>query len=226
MQLADGVRMAYIDSRLADLRSAGADSQTNDGEDIDDLEEDDDDDNILASHDRKIAPRTNPGHAYGALEEVEIGTPSTTSKQPGPRVKKQRVRLNRFGKPLPPRKPRYNARTDTDIARDAMVEDLLRESRLDNIYSDPADASGANTQGVAPGQDEAADERLAEEFQREFLANLAERQAKKPPGPPGNAGAAGGAEAKGPKLGGSRSQRAAMRAIEEREKAGKGGSKK
>ena len=167
---------------------------------------------------------TNTGIGHGNLEEVEI---DQMSRRPGdgrntsaPKARKQKVRLDRFGRVRPPRKSRHAARTEDDHARDAMVEELLHESRFDNIYSDPTSESVVNTEGAMPGQDEAADERLAEEFRREFLANLEEKNMKKQAGPPGQAGA-GGPETKGPKLGGSRSQRAAMRAVEEKAAKGK-----
>jgi hypothetical protein len=65
----------------------------------------------------------------------------------------------------------------------------------------------------ADEDDGAADDRIAEEFKREFMDALAERQQKKKPAaPPGKPGAKKDEEVlKGPKLGGSRSQRAAMR---------------
>lgn len=61
-----------------------------------------------------------------------------------------------------------------------------------------------------PGLDDdgAADDRIAEEFRREFMEAMAERQQKKKPVP----GVKKDEEVlKGPKLGGSRNARAAMR---------------
>lgn len=64
-----------------------------------------------------------------------------------------------------------------------------------------------------PGTDEAADERIAEEFRREFMDAMAERrnQRRKAPAPPARPGAKQEEVLKGPKLGGSRNARAAMR---------------
>lgn len=70
------------------------------------------------------------------------------------------------------------------------------------------------------GEDEAADERIAEAFRRDFMNQVEEKTARKAqPPPPGPArGAKGEPDMKGPKLGGSRSARAAMRAQQESSK--------
>ncbi|KAI0456628.1 hypothetical protein F5B21DRAFT_146759 [Xylaria acuta] len=130
----------------------------------------------------------------------------------------KKVRLGRDGKPWRPR----NRRTSDDIKRDQLVEEILRENRLD-VYETPTPPSGANT---GEGEEGAADDRIAEEFRREFLDAMAERQRrKKPAGPPSKPGAKKEEEVlKGPKLGGSRNTRAAMRDLllkKEKEKEGK-----
>ena len=76
-------------------------------------------------------------------------------------------------------------------------------------------------------EDGAADDRVAEEFRREFLEAMSARvQRKKPPAPPPSKYGAKKEEEvlKGPKLGGSRNARAAMRdlLLEQQEKQ-KGG---
>ncbi|KKZ60048.1 hypothetical protein EMCG_05171 [[Emmonsia] crescens] len=91
-------------------------------------------------------------------------------------------------------------RNSEDIRRDKLVEEVLRESKLD-VYDEPEVASQQN-------DDQAADDRIAEQFRRDFLDAIHSRRR--------------GARAKtakttkpdvprGPKLGGSRSARAAMR---------------
>jgi hypothetical protein len=77
------------------------------------------------------------------------------------------------------------------------------------IYEEPI------PQKPSTGDDQAADDRIAEEFRREFMDAVSQRQRKKA-GPPQPAArtAAGKKEEevmKGPKLGGSRTARAAMR---------------
>ncbi|KAI0441157.1 hypothetical protein F4803DRAFT_552350 [Xylaria telfairii] len=130
----------------------------------------------------------------------------------------KKVRLGRDGKPWRPR----NRRNSDDIKRDQLVEEILRENRLD-VYETPTPPPGAS---AGEGEEGAADDRIAEEFRREFLDAMAERQRrKKPVGPPTKPGAKKEEEVlKGPKLGGSRNTRAAMRDLllkKEKEKEGK-----
>lgn len=76
-----------------------------------------------------------------------------------------------------------------------------------DVYDEPE-------QAVATGNDEAADDMLAEQFRREYMEaaqNRKDNQRK----PPQTAGARGKVEEpRGPKLGGSRSTRAAYHAQE------------
>ncbi|KAI0842226.1 hypothetical protein F5Y06DRAFT_259311 [Hypoxylon sp. FL0890] len=123
----------------------------------------------------------------------------------------RKVRLGRDGKPWRPR----NRRNSDDIRRDQLVEEILRENRLD-VYETPTPPPAPSaTDG--PDEDGAADDRIAEEFRREFMDAMAERQQKRkkpanaPPPPKGAKGAKDEDVLKGPKLGGSRNVRAAMR---------------
>lgn len=105
------------------------------------------------------------------------------------------VRLGRDGKPFRPRgRPR---RTSADLARDALVESILSESRVE-FFAPPTETS----------QPAATDEDLLARFEAEYRDAAEERMARKPP----EKGA--GDSKTGPKLGGSRSQRAAMAARE------------
>ncbi|KAI1470086.1 uncharacterized protein F4812DRAFT_421468 [Daldinia caldariorum] len=145
---------------------------------------------------------------------------------------KKKVRLGRDGKPWRPR----NRRNSDDIKRDQIVEEILRESRLD-VYETPTpppltSGPGANANVNAKDGDnddgQAADDRIAEEFRREFMDAMAERRKRRkkasnaPAGPSGSGGKGGAGKGKGggaaddevlrgPKLGGSRNVRAAMR---------------
>ncbi|KAI2638077.1 hypothetical protein GGS21DRAFT_488783 [Xylaria nigripes] len=130
----------------------------------------------------------------------------------------KKVRLGRDGKPWRPK----NRRNSDDIKRDQLVEDIMRESKLD-VYETPTPPAGANPSEEEEG---AADDRIAEQFRREFLDAMAERhRRRKPVGPPSKPGSKKEEEVlKGPKLGGSRNTRAAMRDLllkKEREKEGK-----
>lgn len=116
------------------------------------------------------------------LSEVDLG-PSTTSSNftrtaaalngepaiegPSKKQRRRKPRLGRDGKPLRPR-PRKGPNTD-DLARSALVEQVLHEHGLGTY-------DGGSSHGKGTGIDEAADERMAAEFQQQFLETVAERQ--------------------------------------------------
>ncbi|KAM0330002.1 hypothetical protein ACHAQA_004171 [Verticillium albo-atrum] len=156
----------------------------------------------------------------GGSGDADLSDPAAAQ-----RVRKK-PRLGRDGKPWRQR----NRRTSDDLARDKLVEDILRENRLD-VYENPTPPQS----GTPAAPDDDADDRLAEEFRRDFMDAMAQRrqqnaqQRKKAPA--GGAGGGGGGPGKpdedvlrGPKLGGSRSARAAMRDLllaEEKKKQGR-----
>jgi hypothetical protein len=157
------------------------------------------------AHDKNVA-RTE--QAARRLAGEDITDDSTTEGKP------QKVRLGPDGKPWRSRRKR---RTSADIARDQLVEQVLKENTL-GIYEQPVAPPPA-----VPGDGE-ADDAIAEAFKREFLDAVMERQRKKPPAAGSAAKKALSKEEellKGPKLGGSRSARAAMREAQLRELAGK-----
>lgn len=80
-----------------------------------------------------------------------------------------------------------------------------------DVYDVPAQSDP----NADPGADEAADERIAEEFRREFMDAMQQRrnQRRRLPAPPPKPGAKQEEILRGPKLGGSRNARAAMRDI-------------
>lgn len=86
-------------------------------------------------------------------------------------------------------------------------------NKLTNVSVDVYDVPAQPSPSATPGMDEAADERIAEEFRREFMDAMSQRQQRKKPAQPARPGAKGKEEEvlKGPKLGGSRNSRAAMR---------------
>ncbi|KAJ5545100.1 Hepatocellular carcinoma-associated antigen 59 [Penicillium sp. DV-2018c] len=90
-------------------------------------------------------------------------------------------------------------RTQADIDRDRLVEEVLRESKLD-IYDDQDEEAQLDDQ-------QAADDRVAEQFRRDFMDAMQSRRRVRTAAKP----AATAEAARGPKLGGSRSARAAMR---------------
>ncbi|KAK7719801.1 hypothetical protein SLS64_001982 [Diaporthe eres] len=157
---------------------------------------------------------------HGKLQEVDLGdevrmrnanmTEQARRRLAGEAIEadddgsRKRARIGKDGKPWRGRKRRGS----DDIKRDQLVEELMRENRLD-VYDVPAQPE---TSGE-PGFDEAADEKIAEQFRREFMDAMSERrqQRRKAAPQPARPGAKQEEVLKGPKLGGSRNARAAMR---------------
>ncbi|KAG4438532.1 hypothetical protein IFR05_006006 [Cadophora sp. M221] len=175
----------------------------------------------LPSHARNKDPMQRQPATIGKLHEIDLGdearnrnierTNNARRRMDGEVVeevvqggKKKKVRLNRDGSVWVPRKRRGS----DDIKRDQLVEAVLRENRLEIYEEPPPELERIN-------DDQAADDRIAEEFRRDFLDQVSARQRKKAaPAQPAARGPGGKKEEeimKGPKLGGSRSARAAMR---------------
>ncbi|KNG85535.1 hypothetical protein ANOM_005849 [Aspergillus nomiae NRRL 13137] len=127
---------------------------------------------------------------------------------------------------------RQKRRTSEDIERDRLVEEVLRESKrklfntshntlrhvqaltkkilflVVDVYEEP------EYEAAAGGDDQAADDRVAEQFRRDFLDAIQSRRRVTRVKNPKTAKT----EApRGPKLGGSRSARAAMREMQEKQ---------
>ncbi|KAE8321426.1 hepatocellular carcinoma-associated antigen 59-domain-containing protein [Aspergillus sergii] len=102
---------------------------------------------------------------------------------------------------------RQKRRTSEDVKRDRLVEEVLRESKLD-VYEEP------DHETAAAGDDQAADDRVAEQFRRDFLDAIQSRRRVTRVKNPKTAKAEA---SRGPKLGGSRSARAAMREMQEKQ---------
>ncbi|UDD55366.1 hypothetical protein AFCA_002995 [Aspergillus flavus] len=127
---------------------------------------------------------------------------------------------------------RQKRRTSEDVERDRLVEEVLRESkRKHSIPScDPIGRGLALTTKItflvvdvyeepdhetaAAGDDQAADDRVAEQFRRDFLDAIQSRRRVTRVKNPKTAKAEA---SRGPKLGGSRSARAAMREMQEKQ---------
>ncbi|KHJ33244.1 putative mrna splicing factor rna helicase protein [Erysiphe necator] len=98
-------------------------------------------------------------------------------------------------------------RRGDDMKRDQLVDQVLRENRLEIYEESPVHFLVTQT-------DQAADDRIAEAFRREFMDNASSRQRKKNSVAQASARGLSGKKdevLKGPKLGGSRSARAAVR---------------
>lgn len=172
------------------------------------------------------------------VQEVDIPAIPETPSGMRPVERPKKVRLGPDGKPW--RGGRRKRRGSDDIARDKLVEELLHENRREfllilslvggrdggltravDIYSLPNSGAVA----ASEGEDGDADERLAAQFQQQYMEDVARKQAKKKkPSAAGQQGQAAAAEEvlKGPKLGGSRNARSAVRdMLLRKEKEGK-----
>ncbi|KAI9171356.1 hypothetical protein HJFPF1_00838 [Paramyrothecium foliicola] len=150
-------------------------------------------------------PREQPV-LQGKLMEVDLQEAMQErgrngAKDDGSRRGAKRQRLGKDGKPWRPR----NRRGSDDIKRDQLVEQFLHENRLD-VYDVSTPASSALD---TADEDGAADERLAEQFQKQYMDDMAQRRQRRKPAQPAKPTTED--VLKGPKLGGSRNSRAAMR---------------
>ena len=199
--------MAFIDSELAKRQHQDQSTSTNppDGQD-------------LSPNGALLGAglRRQPA-ALGKLHEIDLGPDATLRNiarthaaqrklqgiEPEIDQSTGKVRLRKDGKPWRPRK----RRNSEDVKRDKLVEEFMHETKLD-IYDEPDEDVNDD--------DQAADDRIAEQFRREFLDAISSRQkraaqSKKAKGKKKEVDV----QPRGPKLGGSRSARAAMREMEE-----------
>ena len=220
--------MAYIEAELAKRARSQHDPSTSSAVSLQPYDD--------AAEDGFSAPQRQPA-ALGKLHEIDLGPDSKlrnikrteaaisgTAPSDVLPPKPPRPRIGRNGKPYIP-KPRKR-RNSADMARDKVVEELLRETRLD-IYDEPG--AGGKSGAAGDEEKEAADDRIAEEFRRDFLDAINQRRKRSTKPPAAGASRVGGKaveeKPRGPKLGGSRSARAAMREREEAaaKASGKGG---
>ncbi|EKD19289.1 uncharacterized protein L3040_009271 [Drepanopeziza brunnea f. sp. 'multigermtubi'] len=219
--------MAYIDSELAKRRAAeGALAQplesalsTRSGAPMGDVG-----DGGGMREKGKLPETQRQPASIGKLQEIDLGDEArdrnikrTTNAQrrlngeiveeeeanEGGKKKKKKVRLNRDGSVWVPRKRRGS----DDIKRDQLVEAVLRENKLE-IYEEPA------PEPEDLNDDQAADDRIAEAFRKDFLDAVSQKHRRRPAAAQAASRGPGGKkeeESRGPKLGGSRSARAAMR---------------
>ncbi|KAI9846875.1 MAG: hypothetical protein M1837_003487 [Sclerophora amabilis] len=241
--------MEYIETELAKRRREDhadtfldADQDNEEEEEDDEGSEDDDDEGAksgvgsrlkqkkaagsgAAAH-RRLPPR-QPA-ALGRLHEIDLGPDATlrniarteaATRQLGggeeaADIEEGTDKARPRGKKKKGSRPWKKRRTSEDIKRDKLVEEVLRESRLE-IYDDPEPLNNAQD------DEQAADDRIAEQFRRDFMDAVSSRQRRRAV-PASNSTATKGAKKderpKGPKLGGSRSARAAMRELQEKAK--------
>lgn len=236
--MADQAREEYIESELAKRKNAAetpAQLSTNPGGFIQQAA------GLSAASAAAGKRDADQPTMHGKLQEIDLGdearmrnvamTDKARRRMEGESVEdeeggssRKRVRLGKDGKPWRSRK-----RRDSDaLKREQLVEQILRENKRAlpqfltlrdhttrcanlptvDIYDNPVQPEPS----AEPGNDLAADEKIAEEFRREFMEAMSQRKQRKKPAPaPPKPGAKVEEVLKGPKLGGSRNSRAAMR---------------
>ncbi|KAJ5169346.1 Hepatocellular carcinoma-associated antigen 59 [Penicillium coprophilum] len=181
-----------------------------------------------------------PGHqtrepaSLGKLHEIDLGHEATlrniarTEAATREMAEKGKLSLSaghaapETGRPGPDSKSWRNRkqRTEADIARDRLVEEVLRESKCGS-YSEVkyywifvfantvviVEIYDEHEEEIQLDDQQAADDRVAEQFRRDFMDAMQTRRRTRPTAKP----AANVEVPRGPKLGGSRSARAAMR---------------
>ncbi|ATY58471.1 hypothetical protein A9K55_003693 [Cordyceps militaris] len=150
--------------------------------------------------------------SFTRLVEVQVPVGADTSSSRG---RKRAAAPDAGAKPAAPARRRRNRRGSDDMKRDAMVEAFLSENKLD-VYDVPA----PTTATTDPSR--SADDVLADDFRQQYLDEVAARRLRRRPAvnqPRGlsqkqqahQLAVAAGEVLKGPKLGGSRNARAAVR---------------
>lgn len=167
----------------------------------------------------KSAPFQRETLSQGKIQEIDlVEDPRETArnrvvnKTPINAVQQQpKPRMGRNGKPYIPKN--RNRRTSEELRRDALVDAVLTENTL-GYYEQPKPSLRGGD--VEAGQDEDADEAMHAMFIKRIEEESDEKRRHRPMAPPVQKSGYGQKEEevlKGPKLGGSRMQRQAMREV-------------
>jgi hypothetical protein len=163
------------------------------------------------------AQALNLARTQAALERAKLGQPPIPEEaRPS---KPRKPRLGRDGKPMRPRPRKPQRRNSEDLARDALVERVMHENKIDIYDAELATAAADVARDAA--DDAGTDEQFAEQFRQQFFDAMAERTHRHRAAPPQNNKnqPAAPVESRGPKLGGSRSARAKMAQMRQQEQA-------
>ncbi|KAI6792864.1 hypothetical protein KC332_g17299 [Hortaea werneckii] len=184
--------MSFVDSKLAEMRSAKQNAPT---QPLVTLPEDLDAHPTIGSEQR--ADSDSDGVAESKSESITNKTQMKADSR----------------RPARPRRPPA-VRDEKDVARDSLVDQILGESTVPH-YDRPA----ASKQPPPPEDDNVdRDAAAAEAFKKRYLASIGVKRKRKVAPPSGATRGATAISTHGPKLGGSRSQRQKMKAMERQEK--------
>jgi hypothetical protein len=143
------------------------------------------------------------GATLGKLHEVDLGE----------EVKQRNIALTAQAlsrgseEPAPSagKKSNRRRRNSQDIERDRLVEEVLKETRLDLYPEEQPEEEGLDEEG-------AADDKIAEKFRKEFIDAILSKRRRRGADPKSKGNKKEDKKRpKGPKLGGSRMARAQMR---------------
>jgi len=115
------------------------------------------------------------------------------------------------------RRRQRRRRNSQDIERDRLVEEVLKETRLDLYPEDAAEEEDRDEEG-------AADDKIAEKFRKEFIDAILSKRRRRGADPKTKGKKEDKKRPKGPKLGGSRMARAQMREQQQGQSGGSGPS--
>lgn len=181
--------MAYVDSKLADLRQP-ARTESPDGESRKETRAHGD------AYDMSTESRNSD--AQPLLNSAPHPPGNLPTFQP-------RQQRGTMASPKATKRRKYpSARTETDVARDSMIEQIMGPTHVPH-YQAAAEQVRRTEEQEGVDRDAAAEDA----FKAQLLADLDSHRRR--PHAPKNPAAA----ASGPKLGGSRAQREKMRALEE-----------
>ncbi|KAH9841247.1 60S ribosomal protein L27a [Teratosphaeria destructans] len=201
---------AYVDSKLAEMRASSTATPINHQP------------LILTS-----APEEEPGHSQRQQPQAQdvtesrtidvADTPSTSTylRPTGLQQQQQRDDTTKSK----PRRRRHHEPDPSTLARGSLIDQILQESHPGvPLYDTSATATiGASATTAGDGAEGDNDEAVAEAFKKQFLKDMETKIRRKPVGY--SAAREKGVESHGPKLGGSRAQRARMRKAKEEERA-------
>lgn len=231
----NSLRIAYIESEMAKRRLGHASPQPPDH--ASDAPQSGDE--ALPSSDNPSGKPTiqRQPASVGKIHEIDLGDDASLRNRQRTELAMRRAR----GEPVPAeeptvvKKPRLGRngkprrgpkrRNSEDLKRDQLVEQVLHESRREwfvkrgDAHHTDMDLVDIYDEPEADGQEDSldADERVAEQFKQDFMDAMQARQRHRTAGQPKAPSKPGEQPQRGPKLGGSRSARAAMR--EQQEKA-------
>ncbi|KAF2102209.1 hypothetical protein NA57DRAFT_73640 [Rhizodiscina lignyota] len=185
---------AYVEAKMAELRESGLSSQS--------------DNQIRQAVEETLSaenlPRERKPTSSGKLMEVDLGPETTLRNIARTEAATKGTATGETEEYIGGGKRRRRRRNSEDVKRDKLVDEVLKQSRLD-MYTPP--------EAMHDYGDEAADERIAEEFRKEFLNAIEDKNVRKPQpaAPAPGRGAKREDQVKGPKLGGSRNARMKQR---------------